>query len=351
MMVGALNWNPNLRLTNDWYSERSLLAATETKQPNGPFDFSAINTDLLLSCTSPGQPGASSKQRAHTVPLVSPTLRCRDLGRLMPSPEKASMVPLHEVLRFSSLPRSLEPLTDALKVDNNAKLTKESERDKSFEGPRTPPPPPPQELDPSSSFDTPTTEVTSTPTRNPHFSVASGLDVMTFSFTPSPAMAPRIPPKEPDDDVTPKPINPPPTSSLDVVNPIPLALGDPSSLPYDHPSPLSTLSSMSELDDSPPPQESEIHSPNVELPSGIPRAIQPPSSAPLRDTTKNSGFILSQVPRLTTSSRGRGGRGFAGLSGSARLTRSASIKQKEVGSVDGDISSSLLCFTTLTQSF
>ena len=294
----------------------------------------------------------SLKQRAHTVPLVSPTLRCRDLGRLMHSPEKASMVPLHEVLRFSSLPRSLEPLTDAMKVDNNAKLTEEPERDRSLEGSHTPPPPPPKELDSSSSFETPTTEVTSTPTPNSqHFSVASGLDVMTFSFTPSPAMAPRISPKEPDNDVTPKPINPPPTSSLDVVNPIPLALGDPPSLSYDHPSPLSTLSSMSELDDSPPPQESEIHTPNVELPSGIPRAIPPPS-APLRDTTKNSGFILSQVPRPTTSSRGRGGRGFAGLSDSARLTRSASIKkQKEVGLVDGDNSSSLLCFAVLTQSF
>jgi hypothetical protein len=161
----------------------------------------------------------------------------------MHSPKKVSMVPLHEVLHFSSSPRSLEPLTDAMNVDNNAKLTKESECDRSPEGSHTP--------------------------NSQHFSVASGLDVMTFSFTLSPVMAPRISPKEPDNDVTPKPINPPPTSSLDVINPIPLALGDPPSLSYDHPSPLSTLSSMSELDDSPPPQESEIHTSNVELPSGI----------------------------------------------------------------------------------
>ena len=270
----------------------------------------------------------------------------------MPSPEKAPIVPLREVLRFSSLPRSLEPLTDAMNVDNNAKLTEESERDKNPDRSHTPPPP--KELDSSSLFETPMPEVKSTHTpKSQHPSVASGLEVMTFSLTQLPAMAPRISPEVPDSDVTPKPINPPSTSSLDV-DPIPLALGDPSSVSDDPPSPLSTLSSMSELDHSPPAQESEIHTPSVEHPSGIPRAIHPPSSAPLRGATKSSGSALSQVARITaTSLRGKGGRGFARSSSSVRLTRSASIKkQKEVGSVDGDMNaSSLLCFTVLIQSF
>lgn len=291
------------------------------------------------------------KQRAHTVPLDSPVTRRRDLGQLMPSPEKASIVPpLHEVLRFSSLPRSLGPSTDAINIDNPVKLAEESERDKSPERLRTPPPP--KEQDSSFSLGTPMTEVknTTSPNSQQH-SVASGLEVMTFSFTQLPVMTPRISPEGPDGDVTPKPIKPPSTS-LDV-NPIPLALGDPSSLFVDPPSPLSTLSSMSELDPSPPPQESEIQAPIVELPSGIPLAIQPSSFAPLRDTTKGSGSASSQVARLnTTSSRGRGGRGFTRPIGLARSTRSNSIKKrKEAGSVDADISaSSLLCFTVLAHS-
>ena len=163
-----------------------------------------------------------------------------------------------------------------------------------------------------------------------------------FSLTQLPAMAPRISPEEPDCNITPKPVNLPPTSSLDV-NPIPLAFGDPS-LYDDAPSPLSTLSSMSEY--SPPPHEPEIHTPKVEHPSGIPRAIPPSSSAPLRDTTENSGTALSQVAGSTaTSSHGRGGIGFARPTGSARLTRSSSIKEQEVGSLDEDVNaSSLSCF-------
>lgn len=341
MTVCTLNEDSDLWLTNDWYPEQSLLDVTETKQPSGPFDFAAINPEMLLSCASPGNPEASLKQRAHTFPLDSPVARRRDLGQLMPSPEKASIVvpPLHEALRFSSLPRSLGPLTDVMTVDNPVKLTEESERDKSPERLRTPPPP--KEQDSSFSFATPMTEAKDTTTSNsPHHSFASGMEVMTFSFTQLPAMAPRISPEEPDKDVTPKPIKPP-SISLDV-NPIPLALSDPPSLSVDPPSPLSTLSSMSELDHSPPPHESEIHAPIVELPSGIPRAIQPPSFAPLRDTSKGSGSASSQVTRPTaTSSRGKGGRGFTRPIGLARSTRSASIKKrKEAGSVDGNLSAS-----------
>jgi hypothetical protein len=331
-------------------AEQSHLAVTETRPPNGPFDFSAVNPELL-PCTSHEQPEASSIQRAQTFPLDSPTIRLRDLGQLMPSPEKASIVPLQDVLRFSSLPRSLGPSTDAMTVDNdaNAKLSEESKRDKSPESSQTPPPS--TELDSSSSLETPMSEEMCTTTPNSqHTSVASGLEVMTFSLTQLPAMVPLISPEEPDRDITPKPVNPSPTLSLDV-NPIPLALGDPSSLYDDAPSPLSTLSSMSEL--SPPPHEPEIHTPKVEHPSGIPRAIQPPSPTPLRDTTENSSIALSQVAiSTTTSSRGRGGSGFARLTGSTRLTRSSSTKKQEVGSLDEDVNaSSLPCFAVLSQLF
>ncbi|KAH9996661.1 hypothetical protein BJV74DRAFT_280065 [Russula compacta] len=266
---------------------------------------------------SPGQPSASSKQRAHTVPLVSPTIRGRDLGQLMPSPGKASIVPpVHEVLRFSSLPCSFEPL--AARMDVNT-LSEKSEPDRN-----------PAALQ---------TEVTSLPSSHNELpSVATGLDVMTFTFAQLPAMTHQISPEGPDSDVTPKPTNQRPTSPS-IVNPIPLAFGDPSSLSDDPPSPLSALSSLSELDPSPPPGDSEVHSLNVELPSGIPRSIQPPpSSAPSRATTKDSGEALPQVARLATATpHGRVGRGFMRSSRSARLTRSASTrKQKEVGSLDGD---------------
>jgi hypothetical protein len=139
--VCTLNEDSDLWLTDDWYPEQSLLDVTETKQPSGPFDFAAINPGQLLPCASSGKPEASLKQRAHTFPLDSPVARRRDLGQLMPSPEKASIVvpPLHEVLRFSSLPRSLGPLTDAMTVDNPVKLTEESKRDKSPERLHTPP--------------------------------------------------------------------------------------------------------------------------------------------------------------------------------------------------------------------
>ncbi len=95
-------------------------------------------------------------------------------------------------------------------VDNdaNAKLSEESKRDKSPERWQTPPPS--TELDSSSSVETPMTEEKCPTTPNSqHTSVASGLEVMTFSLTQLPAMPPRISPEEPDRDITPKPINPP----------------------------------------------------------------------------------------------------------------------------------------------
>ena len=270
----------------------------------------------------------------------------------MPSPGKASIVPLPDVLRFSSLPRSLGPSTDAITVDNNAnaKSSEGSKRDKTPERSQQTPPPS-TNLDSSSSLETPMTEeMCITPLNSQQPSVVSGLEVMTFSLTPLPAITPQISPEEPECDITPKAVNPPPTSTLDV-NPIPLALGDPSFLPYDAPSPLSTLSSMSEL--SPPPQEPEIHTPKVEHASGIPRAIQPSPSVPLRDTTEDSGTVLSQVARsTTTSSRGREGGGFARPTGSARLTRSSSTKKQEAGSLDEGVdASSFPCVAVLSQYF
>jgi hypothetical protein len=250
-------------------------------------------------------------------------------------------------LRSSSLPRSLGPPTDVMTVDNDAsaKSLEESKHDKSPESSQTPPPSTESEY--SSSLETPTTEERCPTTPNSqHPSVTSGLEVMTFSLTQLPAIVPRISPEEPNREITPKPVNPPSTLSLDV-NPIPLALGDPS-LSDDAPSPLSTLSSMSEF--SPPPHEPEIHTPKAEHPSGIPRAIQPLSSAPLRDTTENPGTALSQVARSTVaSSRGPGGKGFVRPTVSARLTRSSSIKEQEVNE---DVNAgSLPCFAVLSQSF
>jgi len=299
----------------------------------------------------------------------------------MPSPGKVSIVPpVHEVLRFSSLPCSPGPLADVMDVDKIAKLSEESERVRNPS--KSPTSPSHKGLD-SSSCKTPVAEDKNLPSISQLPSVAPGQEATpstpsnvspsalpqspdvrpfsvlagsTFTFVQLPVMATHGLLEGPENDVTPKPINPPPITPLDV-NPIPFALGGLSSLSDDPPSPLSALSSQSEFDPSPPPpplHDTEIDTPHAELPSGIPRATQPSSSPPSYDTTKNSGSEVPQVARRATStSRGRGGRGFAGPSGSARLTRSASMKkQKEAGSIYGDIDpSSLFDFATPVQSF
>lgn len=145
------------------YAEPSHVPVTDTKQPNGPFDFSAINPKLPLSSVSSGQRGMSSKQRAHTVPLLSPTICRRNLGQLMPSHGNVSIVPpVHETLRFSSLPCSLESSADAMDVDNIAKLSDESQGATNSLGSRTSPLQ--KELDSSSSCETPVVEDKSSPT-------------------------------------------------------------------------------------------------------------------------------------------------------------------------------------------
>jgi hypothetical protein len=155
----------------------------------------------------------------------------------------------------------------------------------------------------------------------------------TFSFVQVRAMTPRVSPEGPDNDATPKPINPLPTLALNT-NPIPIALNAPP-LSDDPPSPLSTLSSLSDLDHSSSLHD-EIRPPSVEPPSDIP----PPSC----DTAAISTAVPPQVTRLATTiaSSSRGRRGFIRPPGSARLTRSASIKKQEVGSVDSDINARLL---------
>ncbi|KAI9462614.1 hypothetical protein F5148DRAFT_218134 [Russula earlei] len=122
------------RFKQDHRDELPHIAISEAKQPSGPFDFSSINPNVPSFSTSPGQ-----KPRAHTVPLVSPTVLRWDLGQLMPAPGEAHIVPhVREVLRFSSLPHSRGPL------DNIAKLSGESKQDLNLAGSCTPPPPPPE---------------------------------------------------------------------------------------------------------------------------------------------------------------------------------------------------------------
>ena len=108
---------------------------TETTQPSGPFDFSAITPKDLLSPTSSRQLGASWTKRAQSVPLASPSVLHRNLGQLMPSPRKTvSVSPVRETLRFSSLPHTLEPLANDMGVPTVGKSPTESERE---QGPTT----------------------------------------------------------------------------------------------------------------------------------------------------------------------------------------------------------------------
>jgi len=183
MTVGASNWSSVLRFTNGSYAEPSHVPVTETKQPSGPFDFSAINPQLISS-PSPGQRGMSSKQRAHTVPLLSPTICRRNLGQLMPLQGNASIVPpVHEALRFSSLPCSLEPSANAMDVDNIAKLPDESERVGNSSVSRTSPSQ--KELDPSSLCKTPVVEDKSLPTIDQLPLAAPSPEVIPSNVSPS----------------------------------------------------------------------------------------------------------------------------------------------------------------------
>ena len=111
------------RRAHDAHPEESRV--TEAMQPSGPFDFSAINPTDLLSPKGSRQPGASWTKRAQSVPLASsPSAPHRDLGQLMPSPRKTvSVSPVRETLRFSSLPHTLEPLTDDKVVRNFSSST------------------------------------------------------------------------------------------------------------------------------------------------------------------------------------------------------------------------------------
>ncbi|KAI0301572.1 hypothetical protein B0F90DRAFT_1718343 [Multifurca ochricompacta] len=148
------------------------------KQPCGPFDFSVIDSKQESSFIYSGHPAVSSK-RAHSVPLVSQ----RDLGQLMPSPRKTPLVsPQREVLRFSSLPRILEPLADDMSILNIAMLPSYPEHAKylaeSHVSPTT------KELGPVSSCEVPAMGVNNVSSHNGFSSVASSLEVIDSSLSP-----------------------------------------------------------------------------------------------------------------------------------------------------------------------
>lgn len=126
----------------------------------------------------------SSKQRAHTVPLLSPTVCRRNLGQLMPLQGNVSIVPpVHEALRFSSLPCSLEPSADAMDVDNIAKLRDESERVEDSSVSRALPSQ--KEIDSSSSCKTPVVEDKSFPSIYHLPLVAPSPEVIPSDVSPS----------------------------------------------------------------------------------------------------------------------------------------------------------------------
>lgn len=187
MTVRTLSEHIQLCIANPLYTERSHVAATETRPPSGPFDFSAIDPKLLLPSSSLLQPVTSPKPRAHTVPLASPTIRRRDLGQLMPSLGKAPIVPpVQDVLRFSSLPCSLEPSAESMDVDILAKFSKGSEDDGNPARSRTPAPP--SELGGSSPCRISATEVKALPCSNEQLpSVESGLVVIASNVSPQPS--------------------------------------------------------------------------------------------------------------------------------------------------------------------
>ncbi len=122
-------WDDEPHHAHDLHPEESRV--TETTRPSGPFDFSAIGPKDLLSPTGSRQLGASWTKRAQSAPLASPSVPHRDLGQLMPSPRKtASVSPVRETLRFSSLPHTLKPLADDMVVRNVGRSPTEPEREK-----------------------------------------------------------------------------------------------------------------------------------------------------------------------------------------------------------------------------
>ncbi|KAH9060538.1 hypothetical protein EDB87DRAFT_586870 [Lactarius vividus] len=112
----------------------------EATRPSGPFDFSVISPKDLLSPTGSRQQGASWTKRAQSAPLVSPSAPNRNLGKLMPSPRKtASVSPVREAFRFSSLPRALGPFAGDTVVRNVVKPPTEPERDNELTAPHISP--------------------------------------------------------------------------------------------------------------------------------------------------------------------------------------------------------------------
>jgi hypothetical protein len=99
----------------------------------------------------------------------------------MPSPGKASIVPhVREVLRFSSLPHSLEPLPRGMDIDHIANLSEGPNLDQSPVASRTPP-----QRESDSSCKISLTEVKDS--RSDDYQppvVASGLEVIVSNVSP-----------------------------------------------------------------------------------------------------------------------------------------------------------------------
>ncbi|KAH9177812.1 hypothetical protein EDB89DRAFT_1442983 [Lactarius sanguifluus] len=350
-------WDDGPPHAHDLHPEESRV--TEETRPSGPFDFSAISPKDMLSPTGSRQLGASWTKRAQSAPLVSPSASNRNLGQLMPSPRKtASVSPVRDTFRFSSLPRALGPFAGDTIVRNVGKLPTGPERDNGLTAPHISPASndmgtslceePTPEADISRPCDDqfpaagPSLEVTAS-----DVSLTGPLLPLDFCVT-----TPTTSPKGQDSDITPKATAPVPSSPPGGrLTPVPSS--DPlSPLTDDPPSPLSALSSLSELDDNPSLSDYEMRA-SVEPPSRNSQEVNPPLSSFI--TTSKSIDALPPVTRPVTgaTSRGRGRRGFTVPYGSARLTRSSTTRVKrETGSLPRDsAASSSLCFDSLRHPF
>ncbi|KAI9465677.1 hypothetical protein BJY52DRAFT_477970 [Lactarius psammicola] len=353
----GVEWADEPHHAHDLQPEESRV--TETTQPSGPFDFSAITPKDVLSPTGSRQLGASWTKRAQSAPLVSPSVPRRDLGQLMPSPRKTTSVsPVRETLRFSSLPHTLEPLANDMVVRNIGRSPTESEREK----------------EPSASHTLPTSNEMGTPL---HDKPTPGADTLRSCSDQSPAagpssevtasdvspvgpllpldfcvMTPSASPKGQDSDITPKATAPiPPSPPGGGLTPVPSS--DPlSPLTNDPPSPLSALSSLSELDRDSSPTDSESRA-SVEPPSRNFQEVKPPLSSSISAPKFKDTLPPVTRPVTGTTSRGRGRRGITAPYGSGRLTRSSATReQREMGSSHRDsAASALLCFDSLRHPF
>ncbi|KAH8996296.1 hypothetical protein EDB92DRAFT_1942681 [Lactarius akahatsu] len=274
-------WDDGAPHAHDLHPEESRV--TEATRPSGPFDFSAISPKDLLSPTGSRQLGASWTKRAQSAPLVSPSAPNRNLGQLMPSPRKtASVSPVRETFRFSSLPRALGPFAGDTIVRNVGKPPTEPERDNGLTAPRIP-----ASNDMGTSLREKLTPEADTsrpcddqfPAAGPSLEVTASDVSLTGPLLPLDFLTtPTTLPKGQDSDITPKATAPVPSSPPGGrLTPVPSS--DPlSPLTDDPPSPLSALSSLSELEDNPSLSDYEMRA-SVEPPSRNSQEVNPPLSS------------------------------------------------------------------------